>query len=316
MPVEGAEPEVEEEDDEQDEEEPAGFKHHAMFPRDDDGPETRDLVWIQLLRMLPDGTVQTCPDLFRAEELPHWGEVYRRFGGGKYRAKGRNARMQWQAESPGESNWHVFDGASKPFAINPVQMAASWAPTTPAVPVPAPPPFSRAPSGVTLAEAIVGLGGVLLSVATAILHRPPAPAPPAPDNTLAIAMMNSMAAQSQAGAKATTDVLVALLGKATKPDNSNLMAVLHASAEMTREQAATQNTLLSAVLSQKPPDSAELAEALAKLGRGGRAQPAGRIKGTIETSKAARGSGGSRRGRGRPQARGATAGRALGRPKR
>lgn len=58
-----AEPEVEDEDVdiEEEEDEPVVFKHHAMFPRDDDGPETRDIVWIQLLRMLPDGTVRLRP---------------------------------------------------------------------------------------------------------------------------------------------------------------------------------------------------------------------------------------------------------------
>ena len=139
MADEAAEPEVEEEEEEEEEDEPVEFRHHAMFPRDDDAPETRDIVRIQLLRMLPDGTVQTCPDQFQASDLPHWGEVYRRFGGGKYRAKGRNAKMQWQAESPGGSDWHVFDGASKPFAVNPVEMAAVPAP-------PAPPRTGAAPS--------------------------------------------------------------------------------------------------------------------------------------------------------------------------
>jgi hypothetical protein len=170
---------------------PAGFPHHAMFPRDDDGPETRDIVWIQLLRMLPDGTVQTCPDQFAASDLPNWGEVYRRFGGGKYRAKGRNARMQWQAEAPGGGDWLVFDGASRPFAINPP-----------------PPPV---PTGPTLAEAIVGLGNVLGQVGIALINRPPGPSPPPPDNTLAVAMVANMAALAQASHKATVDVLVALL---------------------------------------------------------------------------------------------------------
>lgn len=105
MADEAAKPEVDEEQGEEEEE--AGFKHHAMFPRDDEGPETRDIGWIQLLRMLPDGTVQTCPDQFRGGALP-LGRGLQRFRGGKYRAKGRNAKMQWQADSPGGSDWHVF----------------------------------------------------------------------------------------------------------------------------------------------------------------------------------------------------------------
>ena len=289
MADEAAEPEVEEEEVDEEEEEPVGFRHHAMFPRDDDGPETRDIVWIQLLRMLPNGTVQTCPDQFQASDLPHWGEVYRRFGGGKYRAKGRNAKMQWQAESPGGSDWHVFDGASKPFAVNPVELDAvpAPAPTQAAPAAPAPPPPPTAPSGATLAEAIVALGGILSSVTTALISRPPPPAPPAPDNTLAVAMMNNMAAQSTASAKATSDVLVALLSKDNKQDNSSLVAVLNASAETTRAQAAAQNTLLTAVLTQKQPGLVDLAEVLTKLGRGG-AQQTGGIKDTIETIKAVR----------------------------
>ena len=278
------EAEVEEEELEEDDE-PIAFARHAMFPRDDDGPETRDIAWIQLLRMLPDGTVQTCPDQFRAAELPHWGEVYRRFGGGKYRAKGRNAKMQWQAESPGGSDWHVFDGASKPFAVNPVEVPSAPAPAAPIAPAaPAPPPAS---SGPTVAEALVALSGVISSVATALISRPAPPPPPAPDNTLAVAMMNNMAAQSQASAKATSDVLVALLSKDDKQDNSSLVAVLNASAETTRAQAAAQNTLLTAVLSQKQPGLGDLADVLAKLGRGA-PQPAGGIKDTIEAIKAVR----------------------------
>ena len=278
------EAEVEEEELEEDDE-PIAFARHAMFPRDDDGPETRDIAWIQLLRMLPDGTVQTCPDQFRAPELPHWGEVYRRFGGGKYRAKGRNAKMQWQAESPGGSDWHVFDGASKPFAVNPVEVPSAPAPAAPIAPA-APPP-APASSGPTVAEALVALSGVISSVATALISRPAPPPPPAPDNTLAVAMMNNMAAQSQASAKATSDVLVALLSKDDKQDNSSLVAVLNASAETTRAQAAAQNTLLTAVLSQKQPGLGDLADVLAKLGRGA-PQPAGGIKDTIEAIKAVR----------------------------
>ena len=278
------EEEVDEEEVDEDDE-PIAFSRHAMFPRDDDGPETRDVVWIQLLRMLPNGTVQTCPDQFRATELPHWGEVYRRFGGGKYRAKGRNAKMQWQAESPGGSDWHVFDGASKPFAVNPVEVPSAPAPAAPIAPAaPALPPAS---SGPTVAEALVALSGVISSVATALISRPAPPPPPAPDNTLAVAMMNNMAAQSQASAKATSDVLVALLSKDDKQDNSSLVAVLNASAETTRAQAAAQNTLLTAVLSQKQPGLGDLADVLAKLGRGA-PQPAGGIKDTIEAIKAVR----------------------------
>lgn len=276
--------EVDEEEVDADDE-PIAFARHAMFPRDDDGPETRDIAWIQLLRMLPDGTVQTCPDQFRAPELPHWGEVYRRFGGGKYRAKGRNAKMQWQAESPGGSDWHVFDGASKPFAVNPVEVPSAPAPAAPIAPA-APPP-APASSGPTVAEALVALSGVISSVATALISRPAPPPPPAPDNTLAVAMMNNMAAQSQASAKATSDVLVALLSKDDKQDNSSLVAVLNASAETTRAQAAAQNTLLTAVLSQKQPGLGDLADVLAKLGRGA-PQPAGGIKDTIEAIKAVR----------------------------
>ena len=284
MADEAAEPEVEEEEEEEDDE-PAEFRHHAMFPRDDDAAETRDIVWIQLLRMLPDGTVQTCPDQFQASDLPHWGEVYRRFGGGKYRAKGRNAKMQWQAESPGGSDWHVFDGASKPFAVNPVEMAAVPAPPAPPVPVPPPPPPAH--SGPGLAEAITALGGVISTVATALINRPAPAAAPAPDNSLAVAMMNNMAAQAQANAKAQSDVLVALLSRDNKPDNSAMVAVLNASAETTRAQAAAQNTLLTAVLTQKQPALADLADVLTKLGRNGTQQTGG-IKDTIETIKAVR----------------------------
>ncbi|APR87992.1 Proline-rich protein [Minicystis rosea] len=285
MADEAAEPEVEG-DEVEEEDEPIAFKPHAMFPRDDDGPETRDIVWIQLLRVMPDGTVQTCPDQFQAADLPNWGEVYRRFGGGKYRAKGRNAKMQWQAESPGGNDWIVFDGASRPFAVNPVEMPSAPTSAAPAVPAAAP-PTPPVQSGPTLAEAIVALGGVLSSVATAMINRPAPPPPPAPDNTLAVAMMQNMAAQSAASTKATSDVLVALLSKDNKQDNSSLVAVLNASAETTRAQAAAQNTLLTAVLTQKQPGLADLAEVLTKLGRGA-PQPTSGIKDTIETIKAVR----------------------------
>ena len=290
MADEVAEPEVEEdedegEDEEEEEEEAPAYKHHAMFPRDDDGPETRDIVWIQLLRMLPDGTVQTCPDQFQASDLPHWGEVYRRFGGGKYRALGRNAKMQWQAASPGGSDWHVFDGASKPFAVNPVEVAAPPAPP-PAPAPPPPPPAPPAPSGPTLAEAIVGLGGVLSSVVTALVNRPAAPLPPAPDNSLTVAMMNNMAAQASANQKSTTDVLVALLTN-NKPDNSAMVAVLNASAETARAQAASQSALMTAVLTKKEPALADLADTLTKLARASAPQSGGGgMKDTIETIKA------------------------------
>lgn len=280
-----ADDEIEEEDEEEDDE-PIGFKPHAMFPRDDDGPETRDIVWIQLLRMLPDGTVQTCPDQFQATDLPNWGEVYRRFGGGKYRAKGRNAKMQWQAEAPGGSDWVVFDGASKPFAVNPVEMPAAPAPAPPPPPPPAP-PSPPTPSGPTVAEALLALTNVIATVATAVVNRPAPPPPPAPDNTLAVAMMNNMAAQQQASAKSTADVLVALLSRDNKPDNSSLVAVLNANAETTRAQATAQNTLLTAVLTQKQPGLTDLAEVLTKLGRGA-PQPTNGIKDTIETIKAVR----------------------------
>jgi hypothetical protein len=63
--------------------------------------------------------------------------------------------------------------------------------------------------------------------------------------------------------------------------------VLNANAETTRAQAAAQNTLLTAVLTQKQPGLADLAEVLTKLGRGAPQQTGG-IKDTIETIKAVR----------------------------
>lgn len=56
---------------------------HPLFPRGytETGPDCRRIVWIQLVRYLPDGTREVCPKMYKASELRSWQQVVEEHGG-------------------------------------------------------------------------------------------------------------------------------------------------------------------------------------------------------------------------------------------
>jgi hypothetical protein len=226
------------------------FTPHPLFPREDDLPEDRNIRFITFKRLNPDGTVQSCPEDIPCDEVRSWKQVVEWWGGGSYRAIGKDERHCYQAMFPlGRDAWEKFDGDPKPFVARGAQRPA------PAPPAPLPPSPPNAAAGLVAAPSPLELSIAELRQAVARLVAAP-PAPPAPASSgseMMIAMMTIQAenARAQTAAQATVE--------AARIDANCKLAIAQetARAENARAQAAAQaetTRLIMSVLTQRTPE--------------------------------------------------------------
>jgi hypothetical protein len=101
---------------------------HPLFPGSDE-PEERDIVWITFERRTADGTVEHLPEDIPRAEVTSWGQVIEWWGGGGYRAIGKDAGHRVAAVYPlGLNEWVHIDGDSLPFTRRPGDTAETEAP--------------------------------------------------------------------------------------------------------------------------------------------------------------------------------------------
>jgi hypothetical protein len=122
----------------------ANYTPHPLFPREDGGPESRDIHFISFCRRRSDGAIDYSPEDRLAGEINSWVQVVGPWGGGEYKAVGkdRNHRVvAWYPERSAE--WLLFDTEPKPFTLREQR-------DRPSPPVAAAPPAPLAP--LTIAE--------------------------------------------------------------------------------------------------------------------------------------------------------------------
>ena len=91
---------------------------HLLFPRDDSNPEHLDIQFVSFRRRRSDGTIDNSPEDIPAGEIHSWDQVVGPWGGGEYKAIGKDKNHQIVACSPEKSGeWARFDGESKPFTF-------------------------------------------------------------------------------------------------------------------------------------------------------------------------------------------------------
>ena len=95
-----------------------GYEPHPLFPREQGGPEHRDIRFVSFLRRRSDGTIDTSPEDIPAGEIHSWHQVVGPWGGGEYKAIGKDKNNQIVASSPEKSGeWALLDGESKPLTF-------------------------------------------------------------------------------------------------------------------------------------------------------------------------------------------------------
>ena len=93
-----------------------GYVPHLLFPRDDSSPEHRDIQFISFRRRRRDGKIDHSPEDIPAGEIHSWYQVVVSWGGGEYKAIGKDKNHLVVACYPEKSDeWARFDGESKPF---------------------------------------------------------------------------------------------------------------------------------------------------------------------------------------------------------
>jgi hypothetical protein len=179
---------------------------HPLFPRDDDRPEDRDIQFVTFRRRRAgDRLVQNYPEEIPAREVRSWAQVVAWWGGGEYKALGKNAKHELVAVHPtGTDEWECFDGESKPFtfrngspyAEHPVQPSR-----TVEAPAAAPAPAPAAPNGLETQVAALGaqVSDLVREIRASHAAPPAAAAPPAPasNENILVAMINAQAQTSR-----------------------------------------------------------------------------------------------------------------------
>ena len=123
------------------------YEPHPLFPRNDDGPELRDIHFVSFRRRRSDGKLDNSAKDLPAGEIQSWAQVVGPWGGGEYKAIGKDKNhrvVAWYPEKNGE--WMLFDLESKPFTLREQRYHLS----PPAV---AAPPAPLAPPALTPVEA-------------------------------------------------------------------------------------------------------------------------------------------------------------------
>ena len=94
----------------------SGLVPHPLFPRPDRTPENRDIRFVSFCRKLPDGRVEFCPEDIPAQEIKSWADVTALWGGGEYRAIGKDQFHQEVARHPARDGaWVLFNFESRPL---------------------------------------------------------------------------------------------------------------------------------------------------------------------------------------------------------
>ena len=164
-----------------------GYARHPLFPREDNGPESRDIQFVSFRRRRTDGRSDNCAEDIPAHLLHSWAQVQGPWGGGEYKAMAKDSHhriVAWAPEKQGE--WMLFDGPSKPFTIRgepyspptalgePAAVSTAAAPPARLASPPTPPPPDPA-----MTELLREVRELRASVASAHVPTPaPAPAPP------------------------------------------------------------------------------------------------------------------------------------------
>jgi hypothetical protein len=125
-------------------------KEHPLFLREDNVAVTSDIQYISFRRRRSDGQVDHCPEDIPADKITSWADVVGPWGGGEYKAIGKDKHHRIVAWSPPEQGeWLLFDQPSKPFTLRdgrrygrepplPIPPASSPQPRTAAPPHAAP----------------------------------------------------------------------------------------------------------------------------------------------------------------------------------
>lgn len=95
-----------------------GYEPHPLFPREDGSPESRDIQFISFCRRRSDGVIDYSPEDISAGEITSWAPVVGPWGGGEYKAVGKDKThrvVAWSPEKPAE--WLMFDTEPKPFTL-------------------------------------------------------------------------------------------------------------------------------------------------------------------------------------------------------
>jgi hypothetical protein len=151
-----------------------GHEPHPLFPHEDGSPERRDIRFVSFRRRQSDGRIDNSPEDIPAGEIHSWDQVVGPWGGGEYKAIGKDKNhriVAWYPEKSGA--WMPFDGESRPYTFrdprhqqSPRSAAPASAPSAPLTSTPveaallevllelrAPPPASTSSSD----EAIVAM---------------------------------------------------------------------------------------------------------------------------------------------------------------
>jgi hypothetical protein len=127
-----------------------GYEPHPLFPREDFGRESRDIQFISFCRRRSDGVIDFSPEDIPAGEITSWLQVVGPWGGGEYKAIGKNKNHRIVAWSPEKhAEWLLFDTEPRPFTVRDQRDLRS-APT-------AAPPAPLAPPALTLLEYTLNL---------------------------------------------------------------------------------------------------------------------------------------------------------------
>ncbi|MEP7119460.1 MAG: hypothetical protein ABJE95_00900 [Byssovorax sp.] len=111
-----------------------GYEPHPLFPCEHDGPERRDIRFVSFRRRRSDGKIDNCAEDIPAAEIRSWKQVVGPWGGGEYKALGKDKNhriVAWYPEKSGE--WVLFDGASKPFTLRDPRYQQSPTSAVPAI---------------------------------------------------------------------------------------------------------------------------------------------------------------------------------------
>ena len=162
-----------------------GYARHPLFPREDNGPESRDIQFVSFRRRRTDGRADNCAEDIPAHLIHSWAQVQGPWGGGEYKAMAKDSHhriVAWAPEKPGE--WMLFDGPSKPFTVRGEPYSPPPALGEPAAVFTGAPPPARLASPPTPPPPDPVMSDVLrqlheLRTAVASVQAPP-PAPPSP----------------------------------------------------------------------------------------------------------------------------------------
>ena len=142
---------------------------HLLFPRDDSRPERLDIQFVSFRRRRSDGTIDNSPEDIPAGEIHSWDQVVGPWGGGEYKAIGKDKNHRIVACSPEKSGeWALFDGESRPFTFRDPRSPQS---PPSAAPAPAPAPVAAACSS---SLASTSLETELLELLVELRATPPA----------------------------------------------------------------------------------------------------------------------------------------------